>query len=239
MEKLRNFFESKWAVIVAFVPVVNILYALFAFLLRGTDRFPFRMANFAIFCAAGMVLRFYPGWGWLIAYAAFVALALVDLKRIRQSDYVLAKSFTLRLAALSLPLILVLSVVLGSSLGLFDSSEEDAFFEQQTRAVLETVINNDPAAYKALEYRPSPFASLDGYTLVSLRQKLIEKNSLPEGEIGTLTLLQSSIDGPRACLTYKRAYDVVIGGALYRVKVEYTKTPDLSGFSAVDITKLT
>ena len=242
MEKLRNFFESKWAALPAFVPVVHLFYAIIAFLLRGADRFFFRVVNAFIVCAAELTIHFFPGYGWLVAYAALTALALVDLKSIRQSDYTFAKSLWLRIAVLALPVLLALSVLLSSlhllPSDLFGKSEKDAFLGEQTRAVLETIIDNDPQGYKELEYQDNPYAAFNGYTLVGLRQALIEKDSLPEGEIGTMTLLEASISGSRACRTYGRTYEVVIGDGLYRVAVEYTEASDIAGFSRVNITKI-
>ena len=242
MDKMRTFFESKWAVLLAFVPVVNLFYAVFALLLRGTDRFFFHAVNFFVACIAVLAFRFFPGCGWLIGYATWTALTLVDLKSIRQSDYTFAKPYWLRLAVLALPLLLLLAIILESfhlsPFGIFAPSEKDAFLEEQTRAVLETVINNDPQGYKELEYQVDVFPGLDGYTLTALRQTLMEKDSLPQGEIGSLTLLRETASGPRSCLTYALTYEAAIGDGLYRVAVEYTQTPDVAGFSRVDITKI-
>ena len=234
MEKLRSFFESKWAVLLAFVPVVQVFYFFFAFLVFRKDDLSFRIVGPVVFVGAGFLTHLFLPWGWLAAYICLTVLALVSLKAIRNSDYQIGRSFWIRLAAIAM--LIILSVVFALS-SPFDS-EKEAFLKEQTRSVLEAVINNDPRAYKELEYWGSTLSALDGYTLVDLRRALMEKDSLPEGEIGEMTLLSEFMSGPRASRTYTQTYEVVIGDGLYRVKVEYTEASGISGFSRVDITKI-
>ncbi len=233
MEKTRSFFGSKWAVVVAFVPIVNLLYVLFAFLLRGTDRFFFRLINFAVVCVAGAALHFFPDYGWLIAYAVLAAMALVDLNRIRESDYTLVRSFWLRLAAISMPVLLLVIAVFYKPF----NSEKALFLREQTQAALEAIIQDDTVAWRELEYDSSVYSELNWLSLRQLRQKLIGKGSLPEGEIGALIQCRAGHTGSFRVPAYTATYLAEIGGVSYFVDVEYTEGSQDAGFSFFDITR--
>ena len=86
MEKLRNFFESKWAVLLAFVPVVQLLYFFIAFLVFRKGALWFRIGGLVAFFSAGLLTHFLLPWGWLAMYIPLTVLALASLKIIRESD---------------------------------------------------------------------------------------------------------------------------------------------------------
>lgn len=235
MEKLRSFFESKWAVLLAFVPVVQVFYFLFAFLVFRKDSLKFRIGGPVVFVAAGFLTHLFLPWGWLGAYVCFTVLALVSLKAIRDSDYRINKSFWIRLAAVALPVLLFLLVfVFLKPYG----PEREAFLREQTYLALEAVMNDDMATWRELEYDDSALSDLNWLSLRELRSKLAEKDSLPRGEIGELMQTYSFRNLSLGIPCYGATYNVAIGGVMYEVSIYYTESSTDTGISHFDITKI-
>lgn len=231
-QHLINFVKHPAAKVLAFVPLLHLLY-LVALLLTADNRCRKQGWLVSVAIVIGTAVAFslipYP-WSWGVTYAAISVAAFSALNSIRNYhlfENVKASTVWKRALFFGVPVLLFVGIFVGIS--------AKADVTEKTTNMLTALVQQDEAAWDAQRMKGmgSRVGTLEEYTAslnergISLGGEVVKKHTT-----GTEISVQDGND-----IHVNKSYIYEIGGELYEVTVEYRAKGDLKGIFALVIQK--
>lgn len=226
--KIKRLVYSKYAPILAFIPVVNLVYLVLRFLCGATGREAKNyIATIFTLIVAAILYYLLPGaWGWAVTYALVSVMSFGCLLNIRKNGSFDKKTMTKR-AAVLVPLVIILALVL---IWVFNSGSA---VKVETRAMLNALCENDSQQWDELLFSShiDTMNSLESFSNALKSQQGIELN----GAVERLTQTGISVRIQGGVHQTSATYRAIIGGIKYTVKVTYQESKSAKGFSSISI----
>lgn len=84
MQKLVKFLNKKWSILIAFIPVVNILYLVFRFLSIRSKRYNISIWSFVVVVPLCLLYLFVPeNWDWVVTHLIVSGIVAVIMEKSR------------------------------------------------------------------------------------------------------------------------------------------------------------
>lgn len=228
MITLKRIIAHPAAIILSFVPFVNLVYFLLILAFAPAKKlFPYLLGmtigSAAIFWLSNRVVPV--GYEFLVFYAITVLLstvALFLLRSIMASDIKFSRSVKLRLA-IGIALILIISLT-----WFFTSKVVN--LQPQAETMLQAIIDDNEEAFRSVSYGKS-------LSLESVQQELAEEGINLQGSIQLLKTEKLTVRGTKGDMTKVAEYIYQIGKEEFFVRITYRDSGANAGVSEIVIIK--
>lgn len=228
--KAKNFIYSKYALVFAIIPGVNLAYLVLYFLSGNVSKeWVHHGAMIAILIVASLLYRLLPDmWGWAVTYCLLSGMSLLCLRQIRKNGNLFQeknkKIMRNRMIVLLIATTLLIGVTWVSSSG---SVIKDRTFE-----MLNAALTEDQTQWKAL-LNQTHEDTID--TVQIFLQNLEQQNITLSGTVERLTQTGISMQLKNEVKQTTATYRATIGGVQYIVRVTYMRNNESEGFSFISI----
>lgn len=232
-----GFLGSVFAVVLALVPGVNLLYFIIGFLFapKKTNKILGIEVGTMIVCV--ILYRYLrTSFGWFLIYLACTLSALFELKQIRATGFSVDRGIIIRTMALLVPIVLLLAW--GRLLP--DRTEDYIMVEEKTKEILISIVDNDIRRWKDARH-PQDLSDLDQLNWRELglfREELLANNCLPEGTVGSLAQVWINHKDQIDTFVINAQYIVTIGEKEYKVTVQYVNDYKGKGIEKIELSSI-